>query len=104
MLAAGLSQHQRSGREVECSEVSPPVQLRPHWPPVQPPRDHQMQYQPEIALHADCDALADATQALDYAAFYACQGRIHAAQQKGTANSHPLELLPYDASLQRFQV
>ncbi len=58
-------------REIEGSQVLAPRQLRSWWAPVQAPGNHQVKHQPEIAIDADGDALADTAQFPHHASFHA---------------------------------
>lgn len=64
---------------------------------MQAPGNHQVQNQPEIALHSECDSLSDPAQFLNGASFHPLERRGHATQQKWIAQAHPLELLPKHA-------
>ena len=55
-------QQQRPVREIECQRRLLRQRLRGRVAPVQAPGDHQMENQPQIAIEADRDALADALQ------------------------------------------
>jgi hypothetical protein len=66
--------------------------------------DHKMKYQPEIALDADGDAFADATNGGDCAAFSARKGWVGGAEEKDGAEANPLEWLAKDARFKRRDV
>ena len=55
---------------------------------MQPPRNHQMQHQPGIALQADGDAFAHPAQANHSLPFYRCDRRLRGSQQKRADQPH----------------
>ena len=59
-----------------------------------------MKHQPEITVHTDSDALADAAQFPHYAAFHAGNRRPRRSQQKGACDAHMFEGLADDARFQ----
>ena len=61
--------------------------------------NHQVQDQPEAAIHADGDALADAAQFAHGATLYICEWRFYGAEQKRACESHALDWLAQDASV-----
>ena len=81
-----------------------PAELRPGGAPVQAAGDHQVKDEPEIAVESDGDALADAAQFADGAAFGVAQRRNRRAQQKRCAKAHAFEALADNARLQRDDV
>ena len=68
------------------------------------PGDHQVKHEPEIAVNADGDALADATQLANGLSFDGRKRRIDRAQQKGGGQPHALEPLAQNARLKRCDV
>ena len=66
--------------------------------------DHQVQNEPEVAFDADGDALADAAECLDGAAFDACERRVDSAQQKDAGHANALKRLAEDARFERGDV
>ena len=72
-------------RKVEGGQILSPGQLCSWRPPVQPPGNHQVKHQPEIAFDTDGDALADAPQFPHYVAFRGGNRRPCGSQQKGAA-------------------
>ena len=67
---------------------------------MQAARNHQMNYQPDIAFDTDCDALADTLQFPHHPAFRVGNGRLEGSQEKWRANANLFELLPPDAGFE----
>ncbi len=94
-LRTGFGERQSSLFKIERGQVLAPSQLRSRWPPVQAPGNHQVQYQPKIALEPHRDALTDAAQLANFTAFDRRERRIHRAHQKRVAYPDQCErLLP----------
>ena len=64
---------------------------------MQPARNHQVQDQPKVALHADRDPLADAAKAFYDSSFGTRQRRPNCPQQERTRQAYTLERLPHYA-------
>ena len=79
-------------------------ELHTRLAPVQPPRDHQVQYQPEIVLQADGDALAHTPQFPHRFPLDGVKWWRGCAEQKRTRDPHALEPLIQDARLESFHV
>src|SRR5258708_36714023 len=79
-LRAGFGEDQRAARKIESRKTLPARQLCLRRPPVQTPRNHQVQHQPQIALHSNRDAFADAPQLAHGAALNTRQRRLYRAQ------------------------
>ena len=64
-------------------------------------RDHEVKYEPEIAIHTNGDALADAAKFADGFAFGAGEGRIDGAEEEGAGEAHAFKRLAEDARFER---
>src|SRR6266849_280492 len=62
VLCAGFGEHQRAAGKIEGRQISAASQLCRAGTPVQPAGDHQVQDQPEVAIHSNRDALPDTPQ------------------------------------------
>src|ERR1019366_1401725 len=100
-LGAGLSQHQRTVVKVEGCQPIAAGKLGLRRLPMQAAGNHEVEHQPQVAVDADGDALADATEGPDGAPFHASQWWIGGAQQKHRANAHVFERLAEDARFER---
>ena len=103
-FGAGFGQHQRAVGEIERGEVVAAAEFRPAAAPVQPAGDHEMQHQPQIAIEADGDALADSAQFAHDATFDRGERRIGGAQQEDVRYANALERLADDARFERAEV
>jgi hypothetical protein len=63
-----------------------------------------VQHQPEIPIHTDSDAFADAPQFAHSAAFHLRNRRFHSAQQKHVRETHSLDRLADDTWFQRADI
>src|ERR1700739_4565689 len=104
MLCAGFGKYEAAVGEIESSQTVTASQLCSQRPPVQPAGDHQVQRQPEIAVHSDRDALADASQLAHEATFHARHRRLRGSQEKRSCHPHSLDRLPDDAWLERANI
>ncbi len=66
---------------------------------MQPARDHQVNHQPEVAIDAYRDALADAPHFAHGPAFHFADRGLCRAQQKGACHTHLQKWLAGDARL-----
>src|SRR5260221_451403 len=64
-LRTGLGQRQKAVLKLEHRQRTAPRRLTRAIAPVQPPRDHQMDGEPEVAVKPDRDALADTANLAD---------------------------------------
>ena len=103
-LAARLGEQQRAGGKIERRQADPAGNLRPRLPPLEPPRDHQVQHQKKFPLQPDHDPLAQPAEAHHPLALGVAEGRIHRPQQERAQQAHLLQRLPLDARPQVFQV
>ena len=103
LVPASVSTQGAVGKIERC-EALRPASFAPRRPPVQAAGNHQVQHQPEVAIHADGDALADAAQFADGAAFAVRERRFDGAQQKRAREPHALERLADDARFERADV
>src|ERR1700730_13266801 len=104
MLCAGFGEHQRAVREIECRQALSSCQLRSSRAPVETPGNHQVQYQPKIALYSNANSFSDSPQFADGASFYVCDWWLRGAQQKRTGQTYLLDRLTDDPCLERAEV
>ena len=104
LLGARLGQDQGPGRKIEGRQAALLGDLRARLLPMQAARDHQVQDQPEVALEAERDALAEAQDFGCRTALESRKRRRDAAQQKGAAAPDPGQGLAEDPRLQRLDV
>src|ERR1041385_239303 len=97
MLCAGFGEGQDTGVEGKSRQDALVGGFRRAAAPVEASRDHQVQGQPEVALHADGDALADPAHLLDPAPLDGGDRRRGGAQQKRPADRDALEASAQDA-------
>jgi hypothetical protein len=64
---------------------------------VQPASNHQVQHQPEVALHSNRDSLADSPQFADDAALHIRYWGLRRSKQKRACQSHSFDRLRDDA-------
>ena len=103
-LRAFLGEEQRPVLEVERGQAAPAGQRRGSLAPAQPPGDHQVDHEEELALEADHDALAEPAQ-LDHAPTgEGLDRRLDRAQHEHAAQPHAVEHAPLHVSLERAQV
>ena len=62
MFAAGFCQNEAAVRKIECGEILTTAKLCLRRAPVKTTGNHQMKYEPKIALEANGDALTDPSQ------------------------------------------
>jgi hypothetical protein len=79
---------------------APPDRLEP----VQPPRNHQVQYQPNPALHSDTNPLPQPPHLNNSLPVHARHRGRRRAQQERTHNPHMLEPQPYNPLIERLNV
>ena len=91
-------------REIECRKGLFRSELYTWLAPVQPPGNHQVQNQPEMALQTNGDTLADAAERLDVLSFHGLQWGVRRAEQKGAGDPDTFQALMRDALLQRFDI
>ena len=103
-LGACFRKYKRAVGEVESGEIVASAELGCEWTPVQATGDHQVDYEPEIALYADGDALADAAQFAHDAPFCFGDGRLGSAKQECAGDTNVIEALAENASLDRGDV
>ena len=103
LVPASVSTSEPSSKS-NAASVLRPASLAPGGSPVQPSRDHEMQHQPQIALEADGDALADALELPHAPAARQREGRLRRAQQEGARKAHPEQRPPHDARFERGEV
>src|SRR5207237_2158948 len=103
-LCAGFSEHERSFGKIERRQILTSCEFCVWRSPMQSPRDHQVQHQPEIAFESERDPLTDSPQFPHYAAFDACNRRLRSSKEKGASQSHSLESLAHNQRLQRSDV
>lgn len=72
--------------------------------PVKAAGDHEVNDKPEIAIDADSDALADAAELANGAAFDGGDGRVDCAQDEDALQTHALKSLAEDARHERSEV
>src|SRR5215469_1147480 len=90
--------------EVKCCQILTPSEFGLRTTPVQSSGNHQVQHEPEIAFQSNRDSFSNAPQSLDLASFHIRERRLHASQQKRTAETHSLQTLSDDAGLERGDV
>jgi len=103
-LRTGLGQDERARREIERGQADLAAELGARGLPVEPPGDHQVQHQEQIALEADHDALAEAREPDDTAAGRRRDRRIDRAKQERAREPHALEGRAHDPRLERLDV
>jgi hypothetical protein len=96
-LRSSFGEDQRTGGEIESGEVVAAREAGLRWAPVQTASDHEMEDQPEIAVQADGNALADAAKLANVAAVCGAKRRFDRTQQKRATQAHARERLPEDA-------
>ena len=72
--------------------------------PVQPPGNHQMKNQPEIALELDGNSFADPSQTDNFPVAGLCQGRKGGAQEERRREPDLEQFLAQQSPLERFEV
>ena len=103
-LCTGFGEHKRAIGKIERGEILPARQLRFARAPVQAARDHQVQYQPEAAIDANGDSLADSPQFAHRAAVRTCLWWQHGAKQKRARESNPFDRLADDSGFKRGEI
>jgi RNA polymerase sigma-70 factor (ECF subfamily) len=96
-LCAGFGKHKRTAGKIERRQILPARQFCSRRPPVQPASNHQVQHQPEVAIHADGDSLADSPQFAHDAALHIGNWRLYGSKQKSARESNSLDRLADDA-------
>src|SRR5713101_8870291 len=100
-LRSRLRKDERAVRKVEGGERDPAGKLRAFPGPAQPPRDHEMKHEEQLAFERDHYPLAEPAHAGDLRALGGGDRRRHAAQHEGIEEPHALERLPDET---RFEV
>ena len=77
--------HQRAGRKIERRQADLARDRSAALAPAQPPGDHQVQHEEELAVELEDDALAQAAKPDDGAAFNRADRWIGRAQEEGVA-------------------
>jgi hypothetical protein len=103
-LAAGFCERERAAGKIEASKGVSPSQLCIRRLPMQAAGNHQVQDEPEVAIDADGNPLADPAQGDDGAAFNTGKRRVNGAQQKHARQPHPLQRLTENARFDRRDV
>ena len=103
-LRARFSQREHStaefkGRQATCLRCFGAVLV-----PVQPPGNHQVQNEPQIAFDTDTDAFTEPPQPSDFLAFHTREWRHGGAQQKRTRDSNALQPGALNSLLESFDV
>ena len=93
LVPASVSTREPLGKS-KAARFFRPASFAPGRPPVQASGNHQMKHQPEIALHPDSDALADAAQFPHHVTFHRGNRRPCRSQQKCASHTNLLERLP----------
>jgi hypothetical protein len=83
--------------KVEGCQILAARQLGVSRTPVQPAGNHQVKYQPQVAIYPNCDALADSSQFAYYPALNVRNRRLCGSKQKGACQSHFLQRLSNDS-------
>src|SRR5271166_1726828 len=96
-LRAGFGEHERTIRKVERGETLAAHQFGVWRAPVQPASNHQMQNQPKIIFHSDCDTLADSPQFAHRPSLNIRKRRLCRSKQKGAGQTHLLQPMSYNA-------
>ncbi len=99
-LAPGFGQNQGAVGEVKGGKGVAARELGLRRLPVEAAGDHEVQDQPQIAVHTDGDPFADTAQLADGASFNRGKGRIDGAQQEDRGEAHAFQRLADDARLQ----
>ena len=81
-LRSGFGEDQGAIGKVESCKGLTASQLGIRRAPVQPAGNHQVKYQPEIVLHSNGDALADAPYFAYQLTLNIRKRRLHGAKQK----------------------
>jgi len=71
---------------------------------MQPARDHQVQYKPQIILYADADSLSQSSQRNDLLSFHCCERRIRGPEKKWRIDQDALKRAIQNSLLKRFDV
>src|SRR5262249_36947095 len=105
-LRARLGEEQRAVREVERGEqhLGTHTRLSAWLAPAQPPRDHQVQDQEQIAIEFEDDPLPDPPDAADQLATNRLEWRIDRSQDEGTEEIDARETMPDDMAGQRLEI
>ena len=90
--------------KIERRQIAPSAQFRAFGLPMQSPRDHQVDHQPQLAIQPDRDPLADPPQLLNDTAFRIANRRLRRPQQEGAADPHMFERLTNDARGARIEI
>jgi hypothetical protein len=88
-------------RKIERRQVLTPCKFDLRRTPVQPPRDHQVKHQPDIAFHSDRDPFTDAPDLANGATLRIGDRWLRRAQQEGVGYPNPFQCLPGNSWLKR---
>src|SRR5512139_637697 len=103
-LRSRLGEHQTPVREVKGRKVPLAPKKSARLPPMQPTCNHQVNEEPQLALKADCNALANAAK-FKYPLVLCCRyRRLCGTKKKGMSDSRMEQALIKNAPLQRFYV
>ena len=103
-LGPSLCEGEGAVREIKRREILPSSEFARRGTPMEPARDHEMKHKPEVAVDADGDALTDAPEFANGAAFEFGLGRVDRAEQEGIAQADVLEGLADHAGLESVDV
>src|ERR1700733_11941420 len=109
-LRAGLRQNKSTIRKIKRKKRLTASEFRMWRPPMQTPRNHQMNDKPKIAFRAgsafdaDRDALADAADLTNHPAIDRLNRRVRGAQHKDALQPDAFQLLTKNARLKRGDV
>ena len=108
-LGAGFGEGERAVRKVEGGEVVAAAELGAFGvgfevAPVEAAGDHEMEDEEEVVVEAEDDALADAAERADGAAFDGLDAWDGGAKKEGRGDAEVFERLADDAGLQRGEV
>src|SRR5581483_2994694 len=104
MFCASFGQDQRTIRKIKSGQALASAKLRPSLLPVQPPGDHQVQHQPEIAFHSNGNSFTDVPQLADGSTHRLFDGWFRGAEQEGARQPYFVDQLAYDPRVQRADV
>src|SRR4051794_10508393 len=99
VLRAGFGQSERTFGKIESGEIAAAGERCARRPPVQAACDHQVKHEPEIALHSDSNAFADAAQFAHDAAPCIRDGWLRRSEEKWACQANARKRLAHDARL-----
>src|SRR3970040_491691 len=101
MLGAGLRELERAGAEVEGGQSAPLGERRSCVLPVEPPRDHEVEHEEQLAVQLDHDPFSQAREAGDRPTFDGREWWFDRPEEERARNPDVLQPRAQDAWLER---